>query len=104
VEAGGHAANPAKWWEGPLQPQEVHAFKGAIDSKAKHTLDLLIAMNGFTAGAVDDSRATPLIFMDGADLIPILEARITLTEVLLRKRRHAAETGSPMYPVAKMIG
>ena len=40
---------------------------------------------------------TPLILMDGTDLMPILEGRTELSEVLERKRRHAAETGSPMY-------
>ncbi len=78
-----------------MQPADVHPFKVKVESKAKHTSGLFISVNGFTAGTVElYSRATPVIFMDGADLVPVLEARIDLAEVLLRKRRHAAETGA----------
>lgn len=95
----------ARWWNSPMQPADVHPFKVKVESKARHTLGLFISINGFTAGAVElYSQATPLIFMDGADLVPVLEARIALPEVLLRKRRHAAETGTPMLPVARMLG
>jgi hypothetical protein len=34
-----------------------------------------------------------MILMDGEDLYAILEARITLPEILHRKRRHASQTG-----------
>lgn len=42
--------------------------------------------------------------MDGADLVAILENRISLAEVLERKRRHAVETGNPFYSVREMHG
>lgn len=95
----------AKWWKSALEPAELHVFDAKIRSKAKHTLGLFVAVNGFTSGAIEKySHATALILFDGADLYPILEGRISLTEVLERKRRHAAETGIPMLPVSKMIG
>lgn len=95
----------ARWWSRPMQPADVHPFKVKVESKAKHTFGLFISVNGFTAGAIDRySQATSVIFMDGADLVPVLEGRMDLAEVLLRKRRHAAETGNPMLPVAKMLG
>ena len=75
-----------------------------MESKAKHVLGLRVAVGGFTPGAIElHSRGTPLILMDGADLFPILDSRIGLTEVLDRKRRHAAETGSPMLHVKDML-
>lgn len=95
----------ARWWDSPMQPADIHPFKVKIESKSKHTIGLFISTNGFTAGAIElYSQATPIIFMDGADLVSILEARIALSEVLLRKRRHAAETGNPMLPVTRMLG
>jgi Restriction endonuclease len=89
----------ARWWNEPLQPKELNDFKAKVDSKARNTLGLCIAVGGFTPGAVaNHSRGqTPLILMDGTDLVPILEGRIGLDEVLERKRRHAAETGIPMF-------
>ena len=70
-----------------------------VNSKARNTLGLYVSISGFTAGAIakHSHGQTPLILMDGADLVPILEGHIELTEVLERKRRHAAETGNPMY-------
>lgn len=95
----------ARWWKTAMQPTDVHPFKAKVESKAKHTFGLFISVNGFTAGAVElYSQATSVIFMDGTDLVPVLEGRIDLAEVLLRKRRHAAETGNPMLPVAQMLG
>ncbi|HEX6395658.1 MAG TPA: restriction endonuclease [Acidimicrobiales bacterium] len=94
----------AKWWSTPLEPKHLNDFKVKIDGKARHVFGLLVAVGGFTAGAVAlHSRGTPLILMDGADLYAILEGRISLTEALERKRRHAAETGSPMLPISQMV-
>jgi len=94
----------ARWWAEALQPKHLNDFKAKVESKAKHVLGLLVAVGGFTAGAIErHSHGTPLVLMDGADLFPILEGRISLIEVLERKRRHAAETGSPMLPVSRML-
>lgn len=91
----------ARWWSERLGPKELNDFKAKVDSKARNTLGLCVAVEGFTPGAIaNHSRSqTPLILMDGTDLMPILEGRIELDEVLERKRRHAAETGEPMYRV-----
>ena len=58
-----------------------------------------ISISSFRESAVDahSYNQTPLILMDGIDLMPILEGHIELIEVLDRKRRNAAETGKPMY-------
>lgn len=34
-----------------------------------------------------------MLLMDGADLMAVLDNRIPLPDMLLRKRRHAAQTG-----------
>jgi hypothetical protein len=76
-----------------------------VESKAKHVLGLLVTVGGFTDGAIKmHSQATSLILMDGADLYAVLDGRIALPEVLERKRRYAAETGSPMFPASRMLG
>lgn len=95
----------ARWWADPLQPKELNDFKAKIESKAKNVLGLMVAINGFTPGAIEKhSHGTPLVLMDGADLFAVLDDRISLAEVMERKRRHAAETGKPMLPVSQMLG
>ena len=95
----------AKWWTAPIDPKEINHFRSKVESKAANTLGLCISISGFTPGAIaKHSDRSPLLLMDGTDFHAILENRISLTEVLERKRRHAAETGQPMYPVASMLG
>lgn len=91
----------ARWWKEPLQPKELNDFRVKVDGKARNTLGLCVAVTGFTEGAIEkhSEGQSPLILMDGTDLMPILEGRIGLDEVLERKRRHAAETGIPMFRV-----
>jgi Restriction endonuclease len=99
-----HYLLEAKWWQKALEPKELNHFRAVVESKAANTLGLCVAINGFTAGALaKHSERSPLVLMDGADLHAILENRISLPEVLERKRRHAVETGKPMYPVAQML-
>lgn len=89
------------WWATALGPKEVNDFKVKVDGKARNTLGLCVSVAGFTDGAIakHSQPQTPLILMDGNDLMPILEGRIRLDEALGRKRRHAAETGNAMYRV-----
>lgn len=91
----------ARWWQEALQPKELNDFRVKVDGKARNTLGLCVAVTGFTDGAIKkhSEDQSPLILMDGTDLMPILEGRIGLDEVLERKRRHAAETGVPMFRV-----
>lgn len=83
----------------PLEPEDFGYFKVKVDAKARNTLGLCISIGGFTEGAIKQHTGsqTPLVLMDSADLMPVLEGLIALTEVLHRKRRHAVETGNPMY-------
>ena len=94
----------ARWKKNPLQPKDLNDFKAKVNRKARNTLGLCISVLGFTDGAIEEHShdQTPLILMDGTDLMPILEGRITLAEVLERKRRHAAETGNPMFRVSTL--
>ena len=89
----------ARWVANPLQPKDLNDFRAKINDKARNTLGLFVSVLGFTEGAIakHSGGQTPLILMDGTDLVPILEGRIGLIEVLEQKRRHAAETGQPMH-------
>jgi hypothetical protein len=85
----------AKWQKDPVEPRDLRDFDGKIRNKLKTTLALFIAVNGFSNAAVEThSRVgAAMVLMDGEDLYAILDGRISLPDVLHRKRRHAAQTG-----------
>jgi hypothetical protein len=94
----------ARWRKERVDPGQVRDFSGKVAEKTHRTSGLLLSMEGYTPGAVDvlRGRGTRLLLADGSDLMAVLEGAIRLEELLLRKRRHAAETGDP-YLSARQI-
>lgn len=93
----------AKWQQEPTQAGDLYDFGGKISGKLKVALGLFISFNGFSSESleVDSPVVKSMILMDGADLMAVLDQRIGLTEMLFRKRRHAAEKGEIFLPFAK---
>lgn len=90
----------AKWHDAPIERREIDVFSAVIERKLKTTLGLFISINGFVTAAVDSTyKYNSIILMDSNDLIQVLENRIRLPELIMRKRRHASETGESMYRV-----
>jgi hypothetical protein len=86
----------AKWQEDPINAGDLYKFAGKLAGKLKNTLGLFISINGFSSEStkVDSPGIKSMILMDGADIMAILENRISLKDMLFRKRRHASETGN----------
>jgi hypothetical protein len=86
----------ARWQHDPTDPAALRDFAGKIDTKLKTTLGVFVSINGFTvAAATNHSRTGANMFLvDGEDLYAILDDRARLPDVLLRKRRHASQTGN----------
>lgn len=84
-----------KWQAEPCGILELDAFGSKVSRKLDNTLGLLCAINGFSLEAVAQyaTGRKLLILMDGMDLMAVLDGRIDLTDLLLRKRRHASQTG-----------
>lgn len=95
----------ARWQQELVGTQDLDAFKGKISRKLENTLGLFLAVNGFADTAVEaHSTVGPvMILMDGSDIMAILEGRIDLLELLLRKRRYAAETGRVFLPIHQIL-
>ncbi|MDE0032462.1 MAG: restriction endonuclease [Deltaproteobacteria bacterium] len=95
----------AKWQQNPVGIQDLDAFSGKIQRKLENTLGLFLSMNGFSMDAVDaHSRSTPnSVLMDGADLHAVLEQRIDFVSLLIRKKRHAAQTGRIFLPIHEIL-
>jgi len=95
----------ARWRKDPTSRGDLDTFAAKIARKATNTRGLFISINGFGAPALEShrERGTAMILMDGTDLYSVLDGRISLTEVLERKRRHASETGDPYLQVRQML-
>lgn len=90
----------AKWTKTPIDKTELSVFHEKIESKLKNTLGLFVSVNGYTETASNSGfRNNNMVLMDGQDIVQILENRISLPDLLMQKRRHAAQTGEIMFRV-----
>jgi Restriction endonuclease len=96
----------AKWETTPASREAVDVLAQKVQRKGKNTLGLFVAVSGFSPPAVSahSNCGTGLIFMDGTDLLSVLNGVIPLTDVLEAKRRHVSETGLPLLSVREMLG
>lgn len=94
----------AKWQGRPIGVAELHTFHGKIEQKAAWTRGLFVSNSGFTDdGLVALGRGKRIICMDGLDLYEMLDREIPLNQVLERKVRRAAETGSPFIRIRDLF-
>ena len=86
----------AKWQQDPVDISALDAFSGKLNRRLENTLGLFISINGFSPDAIQahSTGRRLMILMDGSDLMAVLEGRIDLIQLLVRKRRYAAQTGN----------
>jgi hypothetical protein len=86
----------AKWQKDLVGVQDLDGFASKVRRKLDNTLGLFLSMNGFSPdGITAHSVGRPnVILMDGADLMAVLEERIDFVTLLVRKKKHAAQTGN----------
>jgi hypothetical protein len=92
---GTHFVLEARWRKKPATKDDLGAFKTKVDDRAENTLGLFVSVEGFEGPAVQkhSHRGSPLVLVDGGDLLVALEERLDLRDLLRRKHRHAAMTG-----------
>ena len=86
-----------KWRNKQTSLSDLDSFSGKIGRKFENTLGLFISISGFSEDALAQFRNSAdkrVLLMDGEDLIAVLDERITITNLLARKRREAAQTGN----------
>jgi len=89
----------AKWQEKEIRAADLYTFGGKIQGKLKNTLGLFISLGAYSKECTETQNPTTkaMILMDGMDLMQVLEGRVRLNELILIKRRHAAQTGNIYY-------
>lgn len=80
-------------WSKNVDRGELATFCYKVETKFKTAVGLLITVDGLTKEAISPHFKS-IIIMDGSDLMVILEGRVSLPDLLLKKRRKAIETGN----------
>lgn len=98
---GFHYLVEARWRK--LQPSDadVGGFKTKVDSKLESTRGLFLSVMGFREEVVGQysGRGANIIFMDGTDLMHVLEGRVDLRDGLRFKVEKAAQEGRTFVPL-----
>lgn len=89
----------AKWTSGFTDIGDLDSFSGKVKRKLDNTLGVFLSINGFSEDAVyaHSIGRSSILLMEGRDLVAVLEGRIDFVTMLIRKRRHAAQTGEILY-------
>jgi len=94
----------AKWQGEKTGVADLHTFHGKLEQKAAWTRGLFISNSGFSDdGLAAFGRGKRVICMDGLDLHDAMSRGLSLAEILERKTRRAAETGSPFAGVRDLF-
>ncbi len=95
----------AKWQQDPVNAGDLYKFADKLSGKLKNTLGLYVSMGVYSTECtdVDAPGIKSMILMDGADLFAVLDNRITLPDLLYRKRRHASSTGEIYLRIDKIL-
>jgi hypothetical protein len=85
-----------KWQQDPIGAADLDVLAGKLSRKLDNTLGLFLSVNGFSEDGVKahSSGRRMMLLIDGSDLMAVLEGRIDLIQLLLRKRREASQTGN----------
>jgi hypothetical protein len=96
----------AKWQKELTANPDISVFRDKVGRRLDNTLGLFVSFSGFQPTVMEQSgrgmRET-VILMDGADLMTVLDQRLTLKELLHRKKQHAARTGEIMLRAADIL-
>lgn len=94
----------AKWQSTAIGVADLHAFHGKVETKAAWTRGLFISQSSFSEDGIHAfGKGKRVVCMDGLDLYETLNRGLSLTEVLTKKIRRAAETGSPFLRVRDLF-
>ena len=95
----------AKWQKEPIAAKDLDSMAGKLSRKLENTLSLFLSIDGYSEDAVKahSSGRRLILLMDGSDLMAVLEGRIDLVQLLIRKRRKAAETGNIYLKIHEIL-
>jgi hypothetical protein len=95
----------AKWHKELVNKAELAVFSEKVTTKLENTLGVFLSINGYSPDGVAAHQAggASILLMDGSDLMAVFEERIDFVSLLLRKKRHASQTGSIYFNYYQMV-
>lgn len=95
----------AKWKNERIGAADLDVFASKIKRKLENTLGAFLSINGFTEDGISAHSSGDLVvlLLDGADLMAVFEGRIDFVSLLMRKKRHAAQTGKIYLPIHDIL-
>jgi len=95
----------AKWQKPPCGASDLDAFAAKVQRRLDNTLGVFLSINGCSEEGLSahQRKRAMILVMDGAHLMGVLEERIDLVSLLIRLRRHAAETGDIYLPLHQIL-
>lgn len=80
-------------WKTQVGRSDLASFCYKVETKLKSAVGLMVTIEGLTPEAISPDFKS-IIIMNGIDIISVLEGRVTLPDLLYKKRRRATETGN----------
>lgn len=96
----------AKWEQNPLAASSIYEFIGKVTGKLDNTLAFVVSMSGYgedCIAQIDKQSRKVCLLADGADIIAVLDGRISLEELITRKKRYAVQTGKSYLPISEIL-
>lgn len=96
----------ARWRNVQASQSDLLAFAGKVEGKATWSRGLFVSYAGFSTdglAAYAQGKPTRIICIDGIDLWRVLDAQLSLPEVLEAKARRAVETNEAFVSVAELF-
>ncbi len=78
---------------------DINSFVGKVLSKLKTTLGFYISINGYSSSELDTKDSNEIILCDSIDLMMVLENRVSLVDLINRKKQEASRTGKILFRV-----
>jgi hypothetical protein len=103
---GWHYLVECRWREKLADTRQVDGLRGQVQRSGKQTMGLFLSVNGWSPHVPANLKQNPdksVLLMDGYDLRVVLEARITLRELLFAKLTRFNIEGEPFVSVAQII-
>lgn len=94
-----------KWQQELVSAADLDVLAGKLSRKLDNTLGLFLSVNGFSEDGVKahSSGRRLMLLMDGSDLMAVLEGRIDLVQLLLRKRQETSQTGKIYLKIHEIL-
>jgi len=80
-------------WKIQVNRNDLAIFCNKVETKFKTALGLLVTIDGLTSEAISPFFKSVIVF-DGVDMISVLEGKVSLQDLILRKKKKADETGN----------